>query len=142
MQDTSALLHKAVQHLYGKGTIAKDKDIADRTGYNKATVSSYIGGKISPSAGFIEAFEKAFRLKLSDFQKGADKDEVVVPDAMQLVSETVLQLKAELQTNRQLMVEVLASVTNRSVTEVQLMADRLLKHNLSKIADELQQAAL
>lgn len=142
MHNTSALLHKAVQHLYGKGTIAKDKDIADRTGYNKATVSSYIGGKIAPSAGFIEAFEKAFRVKLSDFQKGTEKDEVVVPDAMQLLSETVLQLKAEVQTNRQLMVEVLAAVTQRPVTEVQVMTEKILSHNLSKLVNELKQAAV
>ena len=142
MQKNSVLLSKAVQYLYGVGTIKKDKDIADKTGYNKATVSSYISGKITPSAGFIDSFERVFKVKLSQFQEGGDKEVVVVPDAMQLLSESVLQLKAEMQTNRQLMVEVLAAVTNRPVTEVQLMAERFLSHNLTKIAIELRQGGV
>ena len=81
-------------------------------------------------------------MKLSDFQKGTENDEVVVPDAMQLLSETVLQLKAEVQTNRQLMVEVLAAVTQRPVTEVQVMTEKILSHNLSKLVNELRQGAV
>ena len=141
MHKSAQLLQKAVQHLYGKGIIDKDKDIADRTGYNKSTVSSYIKGNITPSPGFIESFEKVFRMKLSDFDRNGQKEEILVPDAMQLLSESVLQLKAEMQTNRQLMVEVLAAVTSRPVTEVQLLAEKFLSHNLSKILHELKQGA-
>jgi transcriptional regulator with XRE-family HTH domain len=133
------LLEKAVQYLYGQGIIKKDKDIADKTGYNKATVSSYISGKIHPSLGFINSFEKVFNVKLDDFQEGGEKDYIKHPDAMQLISENVLLLKAELQTNRQLMIEVLAAVTNRSVTEVQMIAEKSLSHNITKILHELKQ---
>ena len=138
MQNTSDLLAKAVQHLYGTGSIKKDKDIADKTGYNKATVSSYITGKIPPSAGFLNAFEKVFEVRIQDFDIGGAKEIIKHPDAMQLISENVLLLKAELQTNRQLMVEVLAAVTNRSVTEVQVIAEKSLSHNIAKILHELR----
>lgn len=133
------LLEKAVQYLYGHGIIKKDKDIADKTEYNKATVSSYLSGKISPSEEFIRKFEKAFRLKLEDFKDGGEHETVAVHDPIQLLSEGILQVKAELQTNRQLMIEVLAAVTNKSVMEVQLLSDKMLSHNLSKILSELKQ---
>lgn len=133
-----ALSH-AVQYLYGKGTINKDKDIAERTGYNKATVSSYISGRTKPSADFLHKFESVFHLKLIDFEAGGKKEVIKHPDALQLISENVLLLKAELQTNRQLVIEVLAAVTNRSVTEVELIADKILSHSLEKILHELKQ---
>lgn len=135
------LLIKAVQHLYGKGIIHKDKDIADKMKYNKATISSYINGKAKASNEFERKFEKTFNLKLDDFAPGG-KDEVIEhPDAMQLVAESILQIKAELQTNRQLMIEVLAAVSNRSVTEIQVLSDKTLSHNLSKIVHELRQSS-
>lgn len=132
-------LSHAVQYLYGKGLIKRDKEIADKTGYNKATVSSYLSGKIAPSQSFIESFEKVFNLKLADFAEGGSKEEIKHPDALQLLSENILLLKAELQTNRQMMVEVLAAVSHRSVTEVQMMAENFLSHNLSKVLSELKQ---
>lgn len=139
MNNPTSPLSQAVQFLYGKGTIKKDKDIAEKTGYNKATISSYIGGRTKPSADFLEKFEKVFRLKLSDFDVGGPQEIIKHPDALQLLSENILLLKAEHQTNRQLLIEVLAAVTNRSVTEVGLIADKILSHNLEKILHELKQ---
>lgn len=133
------LLVKAVQYLYGKGIISKDKDIADRMKYNKATVSSYINGKAKASAEFERQFEKAFNVKLKDFATGGSHETIEKPDAMQLLSETALQILAEIQTNRQMMIETLAAVQNRTVSDVQLMAEKLLQHNLLKIVDELKQ---
>lgn len=133
-------IYRAVQYLYGKGIIRKDKDLAEKLGYSKATVSSYVSGKAKASRQFEIEFERVFNLKLSDFDKDENKvEEIVKEDGMQLLSETILQLKAEMQTNRQLMIETLAAASNRSVTEVQLMAESLLQHNLSKIVNELRQ---
>lgn len=134
-------LVKAVQYLYGKGIIRKDKDISDKTEYNKASVSSYLSGNLKASESFIRKFEQVFNLSLKDFEEGGSLDTIRHPDVMQLLSETILQLKAETQTNRQLLVEVLAAVTNRPVTEVQMMAERFLSHNLAKILSELKQDA-
>jgi predicted transcriptional regulator len=136
------LLYKAVQSLYGSGVITKDKDIADKLGYTKATVSSYLSGKTKASNHFERLFEKSFDVKLSDFEPGGKHEAVIVPDSLQLITESILQMKAEIQTNRQLMVEVLAQVSDRSVSEVNLMAESLLKHNLAKIASELKQEKL
>ena len=129
------LFEKAVQHLYGQGIITKDKDIADKTGYNKATVSSYVNGKSKISLEFIRTFEKSFNLKLTDF---GTTEKIVVEDSIQLLTEKILLIQAELQTNRQMIIEVLASVSEKSVTEVQLDAERFLAHNLKKILSELQ----
>lgn len=135
----NGLLIKAVQYLYGKGIISKDKDIADKMKYNKATVSSYINGKAKASAEFERNFEKTFNIKLKDFQPGGKEEIIEQPDAIQLMTETLLQLKAEIQTNRQMMIETLAAVQNRSVSDVQVMAEKLLQHNLVKILHELKQ---
>lgn len=62
---------KAVRSLYGQGVINKDKDIADKTGYKKSTVSGYISGKVDASPGFRKKFEEVFELKLSDFAETA-----------------------------------------------------------------------
>lgn len=135
----NVLLIKAVQHLYGKGIISKDKDIADKMKYNKATVSSYINGKSKASAEFERNFEKTFNLKLVDFAAGGKEETIEQPDALQLISENVLQMKAEIQACRQLVIETLAAVSDRPVSDVQLMAEKLLQHNLSRIVNELKQ---
>lgn len=135
------LIH-AIQYLRGKGIVNRDKDIAEKTGYNKTTVSSYINGTYTPSRTFIEAFENAFSIKLADFKSKGEKEQIQHPDAMQLISENVLVLKAEHQTNRQLLIEILSAVTHRSVSEVQLMADKILSHNLERILHELKQESV
>lgn len=132
-------LEKATQYLYGKGIVTKDKDIADKLGYDKTTVSSYLNGRTTPSPKFIREFEKHFSIKLADFAPGGKEETVEVPDAIQLLSESILQIKAELQTNRMLLIEVLASTSNRSAMEVQALAENLLSHNLTKISNELKQ---
>lgn len=139
MSELNYAFRQAVQWLYGQGIIKKDKDIADRTKRNKATVSSYITGRVVASKEFLSDFEKAFTLKLSDFEPGGDREVIRTPDVNQLLSENVLILKAEMQTNRQLLVELLAAVTKRPVTEVQLMAERFLERNVEKILHELRQ---
>ena len=133
------LLNKAVQYLYGKGIITKDKDIADRMGYNKATVSSYLSGNAKASSEFEKNFEKAFTIKLKDFAAGGMQETIKTPDAIQLITESLLQMQAETQTNRQLLVEILASVSDRPVSDIQIMTEKLLQHNLTKIVHELRQ---
>jgi len=133
------LLNKAVQYLYGKGIITKDKDIADKMGYNKATVSSYLSGNAKASSEFQKNFEKAFAIKLKEFATGGKQETIEKPDALQILTESILQIKAEIQTNRQMMIETLAAASNRSVMDVQLMAEKLLQHNLAKILHELKQ---
>lgn len=74
MDNVSLALSQAVQYLYGKGSIKKDKDIVDKTGYNKATVSSYISGRTKPSKDFVEKFEKVFAIKLEEFGPGQERE--------------------------------------------------------------------
>lgn len=132
-------LRNAVQYLYGKGTIRRDRDVVEKTGYNKATVSSYISGRTKASKDFQDKFEAVFNLSLADFSESANFEKVAYKDAMQLLAESVLQMKAEAQTGRQLMIEILAKVSDRSVMEVQLLAEKSLERNLSRIEDELKQ---
>lgn len=137
---SNTTLKNAIRHLYGKGVITTDKDISQKTGYNKSTVSSYISGNSKPSANFLEAFEKAFNLKLKNFETGGTEEVVPIEEknAAQLLNETVLQIKAEVQTVRQILVEVLASVSNRSVLDIQTTVTKALDHNLQKLYGELK----
>lgn len=129
----------AIKYLLGKGVIERaGRDIAAKTGYDKSTVSSYTTGRITPSEEFVKVFEQAYKLNLKDFDKGGGKEVLKHPDALQLLSENILLLKAEAQTNRQLIVEVLANVSKRSVMEVSAVAETQLSHNLTKIVHELK----
>lgn len=135
----NTLLVKAVDYLYSKRIITKDRDICNKMGYSSGTVSSYLSGKAKASLQFEKEFEKTFNIRLNDFVPGGAEDAIKIPDSIQMISESVLQMKAELQTNRQLMVEILALVSHRSVMEIQVMSEKLLEHNLAKILNELKQ---
>ena len=129
----------AVQYLYGKGIIKKDKDISDKTGYNKATVSSYINGKIQPSADFIKAFERAFKIQLKDFEKGGQLEVIPATDPMQLLSEKLIQLYATARVNQSLLIELLASQTGKTVMELQRAVTASMDAELKELIRELKQ---
>lgn len=129
----------AVQYLYGKGIITKDKDIADKTGYNKATVSSYISGRTIPSADFIAAFEKTFKLKLSDFEKGGEMHPVPVADPLQVLSEKVIQSYALGRVNQSLLIEILSHQTGKTVMELQRVVSSAMDAELKQLLVELKQ---
>ena len=65
-------IKRAVRWLKGRGIINKDKDIVDKTGYRKSTVSGYISGKIDASSDFRTKFENAFKLSLADFESESE----------------------------------------------------------------------
>lgn len=49
-----------IELLKGKRIIRKDKDISDRTGYKKSTVSNYLSGKVPPSKPFLDKFYEVY----------------------------------------------------------------------------------
>lgn len=67
-------IKRAVRWLKGRGLIDKDKDIGDKTGYRKSTVSGYVKGRIVASSDFRTKFEEAFKLKLADFESEPEPD--------------------------------------------------------------------
>ena len=94
-------LQYAVKSLYGRGIIEQDSDIAEKVGYSKGTVSSYINGKTEMSINFKESFEKVFKLKLADFARASlrieDVDQFVVSKVKKIeaIAELLLKLKAQ-----------------------------------------------
>lgn len=75
----------AVQDLYNKRIIKKDKDIVDKLGYAKGTVSGYISGNAKASEEFLNKFETAFGLSLSNY----DEDLVSKRDTNPLPGTTI-----------------------------------------------------
>lgn len=67
-------IKRAVRWLRGRGILNKNKDITEKTGYGKSTVSGYITGKIIASADFRKEFEKAFELSLADYNSDPDTE--------------------------------------------------------------------
>jgi transcriptional regulator with XRE-family HTH domain len=132
-------LASAVQYLYGKGIIKKDKDISDKTGYNKATVSSYINGKINPSEEFTKTFERVFKVQLKDFEKGGQHEQVPAVDPLQLITEKILQVYATERVNQSLLVELLASQTGKTVMELQRAVSSSMDAELKELINELKQ---
>lgn len=131
-------LATAVQHLYGTGVINKDKDIADKTGYNKATVSSYLSGKIAPSSDFLQSFEKAFRVSVKDFDKGGKLQPIAAPNPMQLLTEKMIQLTAINRVNQSLLIEVLANQSGKTVMELQRVVSAAMDAEIKQLLDELR----
>lgn len=132
-------LQKAVRYLYGHGVISKDKEVADKTGYNKATVSSYISGRTKVSDDFVHAFEKAFKVRLEDFQEGGALDNVTVANPMQVLTEKVLQVMATVRVNQSLLTELLALQTGKTVTEVQRAISAATAAETKQLLAELRQ---
>lgn len=129
----------AVQYLYGKGIIKKDIDIANKTGYNKSTVSSYISGRIEPSQDFVQAFEKSFKIKLSDFKEGGQHETVLTSDPLQLISERLLQVFAISRVNQSLLLEILSNQSGKTVMELQRIVSSAMDEELKQIVRELKQ---
>lgn len=132
-------LQKAVQYLYGQGAIKKDKDIADKTGYNKATVSSYTSGRTKVSEDFAEAFERVFKIKLKDFEDGGMLAPIEIKNPSQLMLERVVQLTAISRVNQSLLVEILASQTGKTVMELQRAVSSAMDAELKSALAELKQ---
>ena len=128
----------AVQFLYGKGMIKKDKDIADKTGYNKATVSSYISGRTKASEDFIATFEKAFKVSLKDFAKGGELEPIPVVDPIQVLTEKVIQAYATARVNQSLLVELLAGQSGKTVMELQRIVSTAMDSELKQLLAELK----
>lgn len=131
-------LAKAVQYLRGKGIVHKDKDIAEKTGYGKASISNYVNGKMTASKEFIKKFETVYKLKLADFKPGGNKEEIDVPDGDQMVAESVIQIMATARTNQSLLVEVLANQTGKTVMELQRVVSDTMAVELKQILHELK----
>ena len=132
-------LQRAFKHLYSSGEIENYSDVAKKMGKSQPLVSNYLSGRVKPSDSFVRDFQKAYNINLDDFSEDMPAKTIIVQDSVQLIAESILQMKAEMQTNRQLMIEMMALVSKKSVSEVQLMADSLLKRNLERILSELQQ---
>lgn len=60
-------IRAAVRYLLGQGIIEADKDVAEKVGLSKSTVSPYLSGKERASTNFRTKFEEVFNVKLSDF---------------------------------------------------------------------------
>ena len=137
MHNTS--LQKAVQYLYGQGIIKKDKDIADKTNYNKATVSSYTSGRTKVSEDFVQAFERVFKIKLKDFEDGGMLAPIEIKNPSQIMLERVVQLTAISRVNQSLLVEILASQSGKTVMELQRAVSSAMDAELKSLLAELKQ---
>jgi transcriptional regulator with XRE-family HTH domain len=60
-------IRAAIRYLYGEGVISSDKDIAEKVGLSKSTISPYLKGKEKASGNFRTKFEEAFDIKLARF---------------------------------------------------------------------------
>ncbi len=138
MNKHNAALIAAVQHLYGKGIVKKDKDIADKTGYNKASVSSYLSGNVKASENFVKKFQQVYGLSLSDFRAGGAQETIKVEDPLRSLTEKMLQLTAVARVNQSLLIEVLAHQTGKTVMELNRAVSSAMDGELKQLVNELR----
>lgn len=67
-------LDAAIAHLKGSGVIRRDNDVAEDIGYTKSVVSGYKSGNAKISSDFIKKFENHYKIRLSDFGGGQQKE--------------------------------------------------------------------
>lgn len=132
-------LQHAIQYLKGKGVIKRDGDIAQKTGYNKSTVSSYIGGRTIPSENFLHKFESVYGIKLDQFKKGSPTDEIPIKDPLRELLEQVLQIKAYSIVNQSLLVEILAEQTGKPVMQYRTIVEQAMEAELKSLMTLLKQ---
>jgi transcriptional regulator with XRE-family HTH domain len=142
MSELNQPLRRAVQYLYGKGLIRRDKDIADKTGYNKTSVSSYINGNVKASDRFLQAFQRTFKIELSKFEEGSPEEIVTPGDPMQLLMERILKTYAVARVNQSLLIEILAAQTGKTVMELHRVVSSAMEVETKEILRELRQDEL
>lgn len=133
-------LMAAVKYLRDHRVIKRDKDIADLTGYAKASISNYTNGKLMASHKFIEKFEEVYKLKVSDFKVGGEKEEVHVADSFQLMAESFVKLLAGTRVNQSLLIEILANQSGKTNMELSLIVNDTMEQELKQIVNELKLA--
>lgn len=62
--ETSEELVAAVDLLKSYKIIKRDREVAERTGYDKSVVSSYLSGRVKPSKNFVDKFQEVFKESL------------------------------------------------------------------------------
>lgn len=74
-------LREDVAFLKGKSIIKRDKEIADRTGFNKTVVSTYLSAKVNASKNFLQKFYEVFEKDLAANKVGnhlqTDKERMI-----------------------------------------------------------------
>jgi len=53
-------LQESIRILKGKGVITRDKDVADKTGYSKVSISGMLSGTVNISTKFRTKFNEVF----------------------------------------------------------------------------------
>lgn len=57
-------LKDAVEVLRKAGAFKKQKEIAEKTGFDEAVISNYLSGRVAPSRNFLEKFSEVFKINL------------------------------------------------------------------------------
>lgn len=124
-------LQMAVITLYNQNMIESDKDISEKTGYGKSTVSEYINGHKRASADFIKKFESAFELKIIEPVTSSDPSEVYLPlgDIKVTVADYINLLQ---EYNAQLKKDKEVSSATVDVQLLEIMRSIRINHDLMK----------
>jgi hypothetical protein len=131
-------LKNAIRWLKGQGIIDKDKDIVEKTGYGKSTVSGYAKGRIEASPDFRTKFEEVFKLQLKSFQNFHIIDSNMVQEPIveyktksvqdkyvELLEKTLNEKEADLKTFRSAIEKI--TQVDSSVTELKSTVNGLSK---------------
>lgn len=78
MAKTLAINEDGLAQIRAEFRVVQDKDLADRLGVNKATVSRILQGKAAPGPQFIAAMLVAFPVKFESIFDVVVEDELAV----------------------------------------------------------------
>jgi phage repressor protein C with HTH and peptisase S24 domain len=73
-------LIKAVELLKSRRIVKKDKEIAEKTGYDKSVISNYLSGRVKVSDSFMEKFNEVFKDGLENKVLNQPKDYFRISD--------------------------------------------------------------
>lgn len=61
-------LRDAVEVLYRERIIKKQKEIAEKTGFDEGVVSNYLSGRVNASRNFLDVFSNVFKIDLENIK--------------------------------------------------------------------------
>lgn len=100
---TSEKLKQMVTNLKMQGVIKRDADISKALTISKGNLSSYLNGKLKPSAPFIDAFKREYSQYLNETSTKLDSsNEIELKHALQRIADLedhIKTLKALLAIN-------------------------------------------
>jgi len=123
---------KEVENLKSGGIVKDYKEIADNIEAKPSTISNVINGRRNIPRHNYLLFAKVYKLK-------KPLEEIIeIPDSNQFLIERIILIEAGMEVERSLLIEILATIQNKTKLDISTGVEMALEYQISKRKDELK----